>query len=264
MGIGDFFELRTIHGKGVYVVDDHHKALAAWALIRRGLGDAPYLLTIDHHTDTDEAFRSHACLAAYADSLVDEEALAAKLITAIDWSGDESIAEAISKLKHDEQIHAATKSGILVASFSIQLSDQGGYVEPNEDGIYVVPHKCAMDCQKKVYDDECAMHHALEIIETPYLDDQLRRIGEITKSLGLADIETLPYILDIDLDAFHSMKAAQPDDASTFRRLVRGALAITIATEPEWVKQVWKDKDNEPSADRLLDIVIDHIEAALA
>ncbi len=54
--IADFFELRTIHGKDVYVVDDHHKAMAAWSLIRRSSGDAPYLLTIDHHTDTEEAF----------------------------------------------------------------------------------------------------------------------------------------------------------------------------------------------------------------
>lgn len=263
MGIVDLFELRTIYGKGVYVVDVHHKALAAWALIRRGLGDAPYLLTIDHHTDTDEAFAGYTCLAAYEDSSVDQEALAAKLVAAIDWSSDESIVEAISKLRNDEQIHAATKSGTLRASFSIQLSDQGGNVEPNRDGIYVVPHRCAMTCQKAVYDDECAIHHALEIIETPYLDDQLRRIGEITDSLGLPDIETLAYILDIDLDAFHSMKAARPDDASTFRRLIRGALAITIATEPEWVAEVWKDNNNAPSADRLLDIVMDHIEAAL-
>ena len=263
MGIADFFELRMIHGKCVYVVDDHHKALAAWALIRRDLDDASYLLTIDHHTDTDEAFRGYACLAAYEDSSVDEEDLAARLLGAIDWSSDESIAEAISKLKHDEHIHAATKSGILGASFSIQLSDQGGCVEPNAEGIYVVPHKRAMTCQKKVYDDECALHHALEIIETPYLDDQMRRIGEITKCLGQADIETLPYILDIDLDAFHSMKAAQPDDASTFRRLIRGAYAITIATEAECVRQLWKDKDNLPSADRLLTVVMDHIEAAL-
>lgn len=262
--ITDFFELWTIHGKDVYVVDDHHKVLAAWALIRRGLVDAPYLLTIDHHTDTDEAFRSHVCLAAYEDSSVEEEDLAVKLIAAVDWTTDESIAEAISKLKHDEHIHAATKSGILAVSFSIQLSDQEGYVEPNEDGVYVVPHKCAMACQKKVYDDECVIHHALEIIETPYLDDQLRRIGEITKSLGLLEIGALPYILDIDLDAFHSMKAAQPDDASTFHQLIRGALAITIATESECVKQVWKDKDNAPSTDRLLGIVIDHIGAALA
>lgn len=262
MALMDFFDQYEIGGKPIYVVVDHHKALAAWAIERRKLALPPYLLTIDHHTDTDDAFSSHVCMSAYEDSSVDEDALAAKLIAAIDWSIDESVAEAIGKLRHDEHIHAATKSGTLNASFSIQLSDQGGYVEPNEDGIYVVPHKCAIGCQKKVYDDECMIHHALEIIESPYLDDQLRRIGDITQRLGLPNIESLPYILDIDLDAFHSIKAAHPEDASTFRRLIRGAMAVTIATEPEWVEEVWEDEHNEPSADQLLTAVLGHIDAA--
>jgi len=258
----DFFDQCEIGGKVVYIVGDHHNALAAWASERRKLACAPYLLTIDHHTDTDEAFRGHVCTAAHKDVSVDEDALAAELIAAIDWSNDDSVAGAIHKLRHDEHIHAATKSGVLSASFSIQLSDQGGYVKRNEDGIYVVPYKCAIGCQKKVYDDECAVHHALEIIEAPYLDDQLRRIGEITLTLGLPNIESLPYILDIDLDAFHSFKAANPHDASTFHRLIRGALAITIATEPEWVEDLWADEDNSPSVDQLLTAVKGHIEAA--
>ena len=261
MTLMDFFDQCTIGGKPVYIVDDHHKVLAAWAIERRKLASAPYLLTIDHHSDTDEAFRSYVCMAAHGDLAVNEEVLAAKLIAAIDWSSDESVTEAIGKLRHDEHIHAAAKSGTLTASFSIQLCDQDGYLEP-KDGIYVVPHKCAIGCQKKVYDDECAVHHALEIIEASYLDDQVRRIGEITQGLGLPNIESLPYILDIDLDAFHSIKAANPGDATTFRRLIRGALAITIATEPKWVKDLWADKDNEPSVDLLLTTVKGHIEAA--
>lgn len=262
MTIKAFFDQREIGGKSVYIVDDHHKALAAWSIERRKFTSAPYLLTIDHHTDTMEAFRSYVSLAASEDCLLDEDALEAELIAAIDWSSDESVAEAIIKLAHDEQIHAATKSNTLSASFSIQLSDQDGYVEPNENAIYVVPYKCAIGCNKKVYDDECAVHHALEIIDAPYLDDQLRRIGEITQGIGLPNIESLPYILDIDLDVFHSMKATNPGDASTFRRLIRGALAITIATESEWVERLWKDKDNEPSADQLLTAIIGHIEAS--
>ncbi|CAG0978179.1 hypothetical protein RHDC4_01708 [Rhodocyclaceae bacterium] len=262
--LSDFFALHEIGGKRVYIVDDHHKVLAAWAIERRKLTAQPYLLTIDHHSDTDEAFRSYVCLAAYEDGSVDEAAMAAALITAIDWASDQSIAEAIAKLRHDEHIHAATRSGVLAASFSIQLSDQRGYVEPHADNVYVVPHKCAIGCQKKVYDDDCAVHHALEIIDTPYLDDQLQRIAEITTSIGLPYIENLPYILDIDLDAFHSMKAANPADPSTFRRLIRGALAITIATEPEWVKEVWTDSENQPAVDQLLALVLGQIEAAMA
>ncbi len=263
MALKNFFHQFEISGKAVYVVDDHHKALAAWATERRKLTSPPYLLTIDHHTDTDEAFRGHVCFAAYENHLVDENALAAKLIAAIDWSSDVSVSEAIGKLHHDEHIHAATKSDTLAASFSIQLSDQDGYVEPNEDGIYVVPHKCAVGCRKKVYDDECAVHHALEIIEARYLDDQLRRIGAIAVGLGLPNIECLPYILDVDLDAFHSIKAVNPDDASTFHRLIRGSLAITIATEAKCVEELWKDEKNEPSADQLLTAVIGHIRVAL-
>lgn len=255
----DLFDKREIGGKVVYIVADHHKALAAWAIERRKHTTAPYLLTIDHHTDTNDAFLSHVCMAAHEDNSVNKDALAAKLIAAIDWSSDESVAEAIGKLRHDEHIHAATKSGTLNSSFSIQLSNQGDYVK---DNIYVVSHKCAIGCQKEVYDHECEAHHALEIIETPYLEDQLRRIGEITQSLGLPNIESLPYILDIDLDAFHSIKAANPDDASTFHRLIRGALAITIATESEYVEELWKDEHNPPSADQLLSAVIGHIGAA--
>lgn len=263
MTLKAFFDHREIGGKSVYIVDDHHKALAAWAVERRMLATAPYLLTIDHHTDTDDAFRSYVCVAAQEGCTEDEDALAAVLVAAIDWSGDESVADAIGKLHHDEHIHAATKSGTLAASFSIQLSDQDGCVENNENGIYVVPHKCAIACQKKVYDDECVIHHALEIIDSPYLDDQLRRMGEITQRLGLPNIEDLPYILDIDLDAFHSMKAVNPDDASTFLKLIRGALAITIATESECVEELWKDEGNEPSVEKLLAAVIGHIEAAI-
>lgn len=258
----DFLDRRKIGGKPVYIVDDHHKALAAWAIERRKLAAAPYLITIDHHSDTDDAFRSHVFTAAYEDPSVNELAMAAELVAAIDWSSNDSVLEAIGRLRHDEHIHAATKSGTLTASFSIQLWDHDGYMVP-EDGIYVVSHECAIGCQKKVYDDECVIHHALEIINAPYLEDQLRRIGEITLGLGYPSIESLPYILDIDLDAFHSIEAANPRDASTFRRLIRGALAVTIATEQECVEDLWADENNEPSCDLLLTAVIGHIVAAM-
>ena len=46
--------------KDIYVVNDHHKALVAWVFVRRSLDTAPNLITIDHHTDTHEAFLGHA------------------------------------------------------------------------------------------------------------------------------------------------------------------------------------------------------------
>lgn len=52
-------------GKDVFVVDDHHRALATWTCVRRGLEQAPNLITIDHHTDTDEAFLGYAWMEGY-------------------------------------------------------------------------------------------------------------------------------------------------------------------------------------------------------
>ncbi len=42
-----------------------------------------------------------------------------------------------------------------------------------------------------------------------------------------------PYILDIDLDAFHLTQAISPRDPATFYRPIKNAVAITIATEAE-------------------------------
>lgn len=231
-------------------------------MIRRQSESPPYLISIDHHSDTDDAFRKYVGTLSSEDQSINEVELSGKLVSAIDWQNEKSIEEAVSKLAHDEHIYAATQSGILAASFSIQLSDQEGW-EDADNGIFVVSHKCSMDCDKKVYDDECSIHHALEIIETKYLEDQLRRINELTSKRKIAQIESFPYLLDIDLDAFHSMQAANPKDPYTFYRLIRGAVAITIATEPECVEDEWQDENNEPSADKLLTIVLNHINTAM-
>lgn len=62
MTLAHLFRHQNIGGKDVYVVDDHHQDLAPWALVRHQLGQAPNLITIDHHTDVYEAFLGHARL----------------------------------------------------------------------------------------------------------------------------------------------------------------------------------------------------------
>lgn len=94
MALGEFLEHRSVKGKDVWIVDDHHKALAAWALVRRGMGMAPNLITIDHHTDTYEAFLGHAHLEAYERRVKDQEQFRMGLAARIDWRSDASLAEA--------------------------------------------------------------------------------------------------------------------------------------------------------------------------
>jgi hypothetical protein len=294
MALEKHFTRRVISGKSIYIVDDHNKALAAWVLERRRLGVAPSLLTIDHHTDVIEAFHGHACVEEYENRDVDGLALEAALLAELNFSDDASVSRAIELLRHDEHIHAATMSGILGSAFCIQLSDHDGSPSLEEiayselrkanfqvglpigsppsrpmtytatpDKIYVISHDCAIGCVKKPYDDDCLIHNANEIIESPYLQDQLNRVSEITTSLGLSPLETVPYILDIDLDVFHTKKAIEPTDPTTFYRLVRTAVAITIATEAECVEEEWLDEDHPTTADELLARMLQHIEAAL-
>jgi hypothetical protein len=299
-----FFKRRSIKGKDVYVVDDHHKALAAWALVRRSMANAPNLITIDHHTDTHEAFSGHFHLEAYEGRVPesDKESFRLGLMAQIDWKDDQSITDAIGNLKHDEHIDAATCSGTLGSAFCIQLSDSGGAqsieqlsfdkrrdenwreevrkgnwrsppIDPPPqrpmtyaratNSIYVLSFDCFVECQAKPHNDDCLVRQSDEIIETRYLDDQLARGSEISNCIGLPGLEAAPYILDIDLDAFHTRKAISPQDPSTFYRLIKNAIAITIATEADCVEEEWLDEEDEMSASDLLKALLDHIDKAL-
>lgn len=290
MSLTDLFRRQDIYGKDVYVVDDHHQALVPWALIRRRLERAPNLITIDHHTDVHEAFLGHAHLETY-ESGGDAWALARELVKRIDWQDDQSLLWAIERLRHDEHIDAATLSGILSYAFCIQLSDSAGnpsveeqaydadrqarwpqppmlqppsrpmtYEDP-ENHIFVISHDCAIGCNRMPHNDDCVVEHGNMIIESIYLDDQLTRGAEMSRCVGIDHLEAQPYILDIDLDAFHSRQAIEPVDRTTFYRLIRNAVAITVATEAECVDELKFDGE-AIDADFLLAKLVEHIKAA--
>lgn len=293
MALSDEFEYRVIKGKCIYVVEAHHQALAAWALVRRASLQPPNLITIDHHTDTHVAFLGYAWMEHYEHRVNDEVALRKMLTAQIDWRDDASLQAAIAKLRHDEHINAAILSGILNQAYCIQLSDNSGFQSTEEEAFaadrharwpapptlpvpvrpmtyaataertYVIPAPCYIGCTTKPHNDDCVTQHALEIIEARYLEDQLARGSEISRCFGLPNLEAASYILDIDLDAFHCRKAITPDDPSTLHRLIRNATAITIATEPECVKELWHDEEDRMDADELLAELMRHIDAAL-
>lgn len=291
--LDDLFELREISGKRVFIVDDHHKAFAAWALLRRESADAPILISFDHHTDTLEAFLHTAAI----EHPYDEDAMVARraeLTEKLGWAADQPILESVAELKHDEHIDAATACGILRASFSMQLSDMSGWpsieenaysdalaaawpdtvpeptrpftYQPAPNNVFVVGHECFMECEGRPHTDDCLPKHYAQVIESAYLEDQLIRAAEMARCLGISGgLESVSYILDIDLDVFHSVASIEPKDASTLHRLIRGARAITIATEPECVDELWhEDEAVKLSAGDLLARMVAHIEAALA
>lgn len=194
--IEDLFELREIRGNRVFIVDDHHKAFAAWAVVRRGLADAPLLISFDHHTDTMEAYGNASAVKHPQDDDA-REALQAELQAKLGSRADEEVLSSVAKLKHDEHIDAAAICGILRASFSIQLDDMGGWpvadehngqlgdaepkfegapetgltYEPPEHNVFVVGHECFVGCEAMPHTDACLPRHFSEIIESAYVED---------------------------------------------------------------------------------------------
>lgn len=293
MQLNAYFQHYVDLGKDIFVVDDHHKALAAWALVRRNLPRAPNLITLYHHTDTYEAFLGHAHWEAHEGHVSHLESFRLSLVAQIDWHSDESIVNAVARLKHDEHIDAATHSETLNNAFCIQLSDSGATPSieqiayehsvaenwpsaptvpkpqrpmtyaPNANRIYALPFDCFIGCTARPHNEDCELSQANEVIETHYLDDQLARGAEISRCLGLAHLEAAPYILDIDLDVFHTRQAISPRDPTTFHRLIRNAVAITVATEAACVDELWLDNDDRMDADELLKALLAHIARAL-
>ncbi len=74
-----------------------------------------------------EAFLGHAHWEAYEGRAPDQEAFRLGLVSQVDWRSDQSVTEAVNKLKHDEHIDSATCSGRLNTAFCIQLSDSGSH-----------------------------------------------------------------------------------------------------------------------------------------
>lgn len=134
------------------------------------------------------------------------------------------------------------------------------YEDP-ENHIFVISHDCAIGCNRMPHNDDCVVEHGNMIIESIYLNDQLARGAEMSWCVGIDHLESHPYILDIDLDAFHNRQAIDPADRTTLYRLIRNAAAITVATEAEWVIELKFDGE-EIDADFLLVRLVEHIKAA--
>jgi hypothetical protein len=288
---------QSFGGKNVYIVSSHHHVLKAWAEVRGAVTAPPNLITLDFHTDTLEPFLRHIAHQVErrpADSL-DAEALGRiALVNEINFQDEASVERAIQLLRHDEHIQAATRSGILNLAFVVsfdgkateseeekQYDDEYPYLirkfrsdipalppRPHHFAIpegrcFILPHQCRIGCTEIPHNDDCNYAVSNEVLEAPYLHRELDLAQEIATSIGIPDLLAEPYILDLDLDFFHTHKSLSPDDPSVFHSLIRGALAITIATEPDWTAECWLDPQ-PPPIEEMLQSLYGHVGEAMA
>ncbi|MCA7967344.1 UPF0489 family protein [Burkholderia cenocepacia] len=257
-----FHDKMNIGGKDVYIVESHQSILESWAAVRRNLPAAPALLTLDHHTDTHPPFLGHRFRAAGGSlgttGKTPMDALLPGLLNNLDYKNEKSVLNAIFMLGNDEHITTAIEAGIVSRAFVINhMSSRVAYLK-----IYATTAACTVECQKVDHSD-CQAKHSAQMLESVYLDRALIDLNTKAQRDGAPAVEAEPYILDIDLDYFHAETSIEPANTATFYRLVKNAVAVTIAKESTYVLSC-RDEGSTVSAAALLERMKQHIGAAMA
>jgi hypothetical protein len=217
----------------VIVVEHHHEVLPHWAACRRAQPSAPRLLTLDHHTDTSRPFRRHLRRQARAQGCRRDDAtelqLSRQLVAQLDYRDPRTIDAAMETLGNDEHVVAAIGADIIRSAFVIAHN-----AADTAQDIYL-EHKII--CRGV---DECRRGGRVwprpdNVLETDFLARRLQAFDAILAALDEPLLRDAPFILDIDLDYFNTLRSVRPQAPELIRALAREAVLVTVATEPEFV-----------------------------
>lgn len=249
------YERRTYGGKPVYIFDDHSVAILPWAEIRRERA-ATVVLTLDYHTDTCSSFNRHAW-AEFNDFDLGPERhkLRLGLLDSMDYRDPATLLKVPPHLDHEEHLSAARSAGIIFAALVVSVRGQqhdrsreyhdycmGRIRElPARPHHYPIPTGRLFHLNTQDYLED----HPEAALESAFLNDVVLEANDMLASLGKDPLFSTDFILDIDLDYFRKHVALKPADATTFLKLVRHAVAITIAREPRFVRKTRIDRNME-------------------
>ena len=215
------------------VVEHHHEVLPHWAAFRRTQQSAPRLLTLDHHTDTSRPFRRHLRRQARAQrqalSVEMEQELSRQLVSQLDYTDPLTIEAAMETLGNDEHVVAAIGADIIQSAFVIAHNaadtDQDIYLE----------HKIICRGVDEYQHEGRTRPQPNNVLETDFLTKRLQDFDDLLRQLDEPLLRDAPFILDIDLDYFNTLRAVRPDAPELIRTLAKEAALLTVATEPSYV-----------------------------
>jgi hypothetical protein len=252
----DIVTEKVVGEKKVYIVENHHEVIIPWSEYASNSETVPVLLTFDHHMDTRNAFIRHSHKVAG----IDWRKVRNQLIANADINKSSSIKGALDRLCNDEHIDFAIETGIISDAVVFSLLSAGICRDYANSKICYIDPCCTSKCNKSSHNDECQIDVYDKVIEGEELIFKLNLINKFIPDFFIGDRITRKFILDIDLDCFHTKKAINPVDMSVFNYLVNNAEIITIATEGDYVELEKKDPDiNE---NYLLEKLLVHIENA--
>lgn len=243
------YEEIIVGKKRVFVCEEHHHVLKFWQQFK---DLEPYVLTFDHHTDLNLTFQHELYSRDKQHNYESSEELTAYRSQLLNEVSEGNF-ETIKKLKHDEHVDTAVKSGIVK---KVLVHAKDSYPGRPAD-VYSING-----------DEDYA---GQPIINNPrnYQDPNLAiNSKQLEDSFQLFD-RCIPreewlnnFILDIDLDYFTTTKAIKPKDNAFFKLLIKKALVISIAKESHWISIWRRDSDKELTVDYLLTELFKLIESA--
>lgn len=215
------------------VVEHHHEVLPHWAAFRRTQPSAPRLLTLDHHTDTSRPFRRHlrrqARIQRQALSGEMEQELSRQLVSKLDYTDPLTIEAAMETLGNDEHVVAAIGADIIRSAFVIAHN-----AADTEQDIYL-EHKIVCRGVDEYHHNGRTRPQPNNVLETDFLAKRLQEFDDLVRQLDEPLLREAPFILDIDLDYFNTLRAVRPEAPELIRTLAKGAALLTVATEPSYV-----------------------------
>jgi hypothetical protein len=292
---------KVINNKNVYIVESHHHVLETWFLYKEL---KPFIISLDHHSDSIPAYLRHAHNSFSEKTNRDiKNKFQNELIKKYTGCKDiHTVWEAIKLLRNDEFHDAALFLGLINKSFIINYMRGCGNINPR---IFNVKRGNRYKKQKKFSDEsiiEIQINNSKYCInDNRYCNGSCHSTNCICYNFNLCiDNKVLDnclsliktnihlnwennYILDIDLDYFHTFASIDHLKANnfhtlekgvisdiplnlnlnTFYSLIRNAKAITIAKEKTCVDMwnTWEYSSNL-NADSLLDKLLTHIKVA--
>lgn len=243
--------IEHINSKKVCIVEEHHHVLEYWIDYNLRSSTIPYLITLDHHEDTKKAFKNYVWLSCDDKHCISHEEFEKRRKEYLDkiQINDDIF---LQQLKHDEHIDFAIRKNIITNAFVISYLNETSLTDCDNTNIYYIKRSsCYPGCNKIPHDDECIRTMYDKCIEDEFLQDALNNIPMQYKD---------NYILDIDLDYFHTIRSLEPERMDIFYDLIKNAKIITIAKECEWVNRT--KLDDEIDSEYILDKLLEHIEIA--
>lgn len=257
-------EEEIICEKRVYFFENHQYALKPWAELKKRYVDSDILLiSFDHHTDIIESFLRYS---------ERNKEMQRDMVSKIDFRDNDTIQVAIENLKNDEHIKAAIDLKIIKSAYivshdgretpeSVQEKERldkyqrgdSEYIMQMVSGDFGITPLAernypeadihmASFMPEGVY--ECGDEYDDVVLEDAFLQEKMFVFSRMTpKVISANGIIQGKYILDIDLDYFHTVKAIEPKDYTIFANLVTNAEIITVAEEPICVELLRSDSE---------------------